>query len=58
MAAFKLGAGGVVIAEGEPFKLNMARNAIIESSCPVWKRVKPVFVPSSAKWRASSVVSR
>lgn len=43
MAAFKLGAGGVVIAEGEPFKLNMARNAIIESSCPVWKRVKPVI---------------
>lgn len=42
LPSYKFGFGGVIVTKpGHAFMLNMARNSIIESKCPLWKTVKP-----------------
>ena len=46
--AFAVGSGGVVVTKpGVRLELNMARNEILLSKCPVWKRIKPMLQKKS-----------
>lgn len=41
LSSYQFGRGGVVITKlGKPLKQNMARNDVLTSDCPVWKRLK------------------
>ena len=46
--AYVVGSGGIVVTKpGVRLELNMARNEILLSKCPVWKRIKPMLQKKS-----------
>lgn len=51
---YKFGVGGVVVTKpGHAFHLNIARNAVIESKCPLWRKIKPKLEEISGRQRAT-----
>lgn len=43
-SSFMVGSGGVVVTKpGISFELNMARNDVLQHSCKVWKKLKPIL---------------
>lgn len=51
-SSYKFGVGGVVVTKtGNAFMLNMARNAVIESKCPLWRKIKPKLDEISGRER-------
>jgi hypothetical protein len=43
-SSYMVGAGGVVVTKpGVNFELNMARNDVLQHSCKVWKKLKPIL---------------
>lgn len=52
LPGYKFGVGGVVVTKtGHAFMLNMARNAVIESKCPLWRKIKPKLDEISGRER-------
>lgn len=49
------GVGGLVITKpGVRLMLNMARNDVLVSQCPVWKKIKPYIVATAEKERPAN----